>query len=229
MPQRADLARGDARLHVGVGGRIAPVETDVQREAGLAACGDGTFGIPACQRERLLHEHMFTRARRGDDLRRVLRMRRGEHDGIDASVGQHVLVARREREAEARLERLLAGGIAGDRRGKGELVALAVYGLDQPRAPMPGSADRDAQHAILPFGRANRTGIGTSTVHPEPKPPRRRFPASSGAPTLAEPHITSLKALRAAEAACTRCPLYKDATQVVPGEGPCARAHHDGR
>jgi uracil-DNA glycosylase len=35
-----------------------------------------------------------------------------------------------------------------------------------------------------------------------------------------ELEITSLKALRAAEAACTRCPLYKYATQVVPGEGP---------
>ena len=35
--------------------------------------------------------------------------------------------------------------------------------------------------------------------------------------------IRSLKALRAAEAECTRCPLYKFATQVVPGEGP-ARA-----
>ena len=34
------------------------------------------------------------------------------------------------------------------------------------------------------------------------------------------PSITSLKALRAAEAACTRCSLYKHATQVVPGEGP---------
>lgn len=32
--------------------------------------------------------------------------------------------------------------------------------------------------------------------------------------------IGSLKALRAAEAGCTRCPLYKNATQVVPGEGP---------
>ena len=30
----------------------------------------------------------------------------------------------------------------------------------------------------------------------------------------------SLKELAKAEAACTRCPLYKDATQVVPGEGP---------
>ena len=34
------------------------------------------------------------------------------------------------------------------------------------------------------------------------------------------PNIESLKALRAAEAACTRCPLYRNATQVVPGEGP---------
>jgi len=38
-----------------------------------------------------------------------------------------------------------------------------------------------------------------------------------------KPAIKSLKALRAAEAECTRCPLYKNATQVVAGEGP-ARA-----
>ena len=35
----------------------------------------------------------------------------------------------------------------------------------------------------------------------------------------AEP-IRSLRQLAAAEAACTRCPLYRDATQAVPGEGP---------
>jgi DNA polymerase len=34
------------------------------------------------------------------------------------------------------------------------------------------------------------------------------------------PHIRSLNALRDAEVACTRCPLYRNATQVVPGEGP---------
>jgi DNA polymerase len=36
----------------------------------------------------------------------------------------------------------------------------------------------------------------------------------------APPNIKSLRALAAAEAECTRCPLYKFATQVVPGEGP---------
>jgi uracil-DNA glycosylase len=35
--------------------------------------------------------------------------------------------------------------------------------------------------------------------------------------------VRSLKMLRAAEDKCTRCPLYKYATQVVPGEG-AARA-----
>jgi len=32
--------------------------------------------------------------------------------------------------------------------------------------------------------------------------------------------IKTLAQVRAAEAECTRCPLYRDATQAVPGEGP---------
>jgi uracil-DNA glycosylase len=34
------------------------------------------------------------------------------------------------------------------------------------------------------------------------------------------PPIKSLRKLADAEAECRRCPLYKDATQAVPGEGP---------
>jgi uracil-DNA glycosylase len=43
-------------------------------------------------------------------------------------------------------------------------------------------------------------------------------------PLLKEPfpEVTTLDALRAEEAQCTRCPLYQFGTQVVPGEG---RAH----
>src|SRR5262249_36991809 len=36
--------------------------------------------------------------------------------------------------------------------------------------------------------------------------------------------IPSLHKLREAEAECTRCPLYRGATQVVPGEGPAQAA-----
>jgi DNA polymerase len=39
-------------------------------------------------------------------------------------------------------------------------------------------------------------------------------------PTEDMPRIGSMEALRETEAACPRCPLYKHATQVVPGEGP---------
>ena len=34
------------------------------------------------------------------------------------------------------------------------------------------------------------------------------------------PVVTSLSALRAAENECRRCPLYRNATQAVPGQGP---------
>lgn len=42
----------------------------------------------------------------------------------------------------------------------------------------------------------------------------------------AEPHapIKSLRQLSDAEAHCTRCPLYRDATQAVPGDGPSRAA-----
>ncbi len=36
---------------------------------------------------------------------------------------------------------------------------------------------------------------------------------------VSEDKIKSLHSLAEAEAACTRCPIYRDATQVVPGEG----------
>ncbi len=38
--------------------------------------------------------------------------------------------------------------------------------------------------------------------------------------TVTERPIKSLRQLAAAETGCTRCPLYRDATQAVPGEGP---------
>ena len=37
---------------------------------------------------------------------------------------------------------------------------------------------------------------------------------------MSDPIPGSLAQLRQAEAQCTRCPLYRKATQVVPGEGP---------
>jgi uracil-DNA glycosylase len=38
--------------------------------------------------------------------------------------------------------------------------------------------------------------------------------------TQTQEPIRSLRQLAAAEESCTRCPLYRDATQAVPGDGP---------
>src|SRR5712671_5321505 len=90
--------------------------------------------------------------------------------------------------------------------------------------------------------RASHTRAPSGSFRPCPKvivSPHRFMPASIAWPRRAargtirpdrhcmvmddRPDIRSLSALRAAEAACRRCPLYRTATQVVPGEGP-ARA-----
>jgi uracil-DNA glycosylase len=54
----------------------------------------------------------------------------------------------------------------------------------------------------------------------------RRLPRMSSTTDLREPDesLSSLRELRQAEESCTRCPLYKDATQAVPGEGPIGAA-----
>src|SRR4051812_35680042 len=50
---------------------------------------------------------------------------------------------------------------------------------------------------------------------------QRMSPASDIAATPDEgPVVKSLSALRTAENECRRCPLYKNATQAVPGQGP---------
>jgi uracil-DNA glycosylase len=53
--------------------------------------------------------------------------------------------------------------------------------------------------------------------------PTRKMQAEGGAMVPVNdgaPLATSLKALRELEQACRRCPLHKNATQAVPGEGP---------
>src|ERR1700728_3594461 len=51
-----------------------------------------------------------------------------------------------------------------------------------------------------------------------------RIKHSSDMNEIAATSITSLRQLAAYEETCTRCPLYRDATQAVPGEGPTRAA-----
>jgi uracil-DNA glycosylase family protein len=51
-----------------------------------------------------------------------------------------------------------------------------------------------------------------------------RIKHSSDMNEIAATSITSLRQLAAYEESCKRCPLYRDATQAVPGEGPSRAA-----
>src|SRR5437899_12464132 len=60
-------------------------------------------------------------------------------------------------------------------------------------------------------------------VTPEVRVMARRLVASDTAVAPVDdkaPVVRSLSGLREAENECHRCPLYKNATQAVPGEGP---------
>src|SRR4051812_49468907 len=52
--------------------------------------------------------------------------------------------------------------------------------------------------------------------------PKRRVATDSAAASVDDgaPVVRSLSGLRKAENECRRCPLYRNATQAVPGEGP---------
>src|SRR3974390_2835020 len=109
---------------------------------------------------------MLASLRGGNGLAGVLRMRRGEDDGIDVSIAQHVFVARGQFQSEARGQFTLAVQMARDHGGKADLAALALHGFDEPRAPMACSADCRTQHTSAPSLRAeaNRTDREPSTV-----------------------------------------------------------------
>src|SRR5262249_10649723 len=88
-----------------------------------------------------------------------------------------------------------------------------------------GSRNTSTALELPPRGRnelvtlAARAAIATRTKRPDAAGMRGH---SELRDALQGEHARSLTELREAEAACTRCPLYRFATQVVPGEG---RAH----
>jgi DNA polymerase len=52
------------------------------------------------------------------------------------------------------------------------------------------------------------------------KPCVRESPVKTESQEHLQAPVKSLRQLAEAEESCTRCPLYRDATQAVPGEGP---------
>ena len=72
---------------------------------------DRRFGVFLRQRKRLLAEDVLSGRGGGDHLRRVHRVRRREHDGIDHRIGQQRLVALGELDAAVRRRTTATSGV----------------------------------------------------------------------------------------------------------------------
>src|SRR5581483_3092913 len=127
----------------------APVVAEPERRAGALDRLDRGLGVGARERERLLAEDVLAGVRGGDHLRRVLRVRRREDDGVDLRVGEQLLVASGQAEA-LRLRELLHLRPHRSRRAGDEAdrVARALDGLDQRLAPPAEADDRCVHHGL---------------------------------------------------------------------------------
>ncbi|MFO1124068.1 MAG: UdgX family uracil-DNA binding protein [Methylocystis sp.] len=83
------------------------------------------------------------------------------------------------------------------------------YWRNLPEAPLIGPLIRDAA------ARSSEMVAAKSKA-----PPRYAQKAMAATADVLASEAGSLSALAQQESGCTRCPLYKNATQVVPGEGP---------
>jgi uracil-DNA glycosylase len=98
----------------------------------------------------------------------------------------------------------------------------------EPVAVSPGQSTQKDDHGALVGGAViscRQQSNLISSLYPRHVAARwlavEPEPARSHSSSVKDPRaIGSLDALQGAEASCTRCPLFRNATQVVPGEGP---------
>src|SRR6202044_3131623 len=73
-------------------------------------------------------------------------------------------------------------------------------------------------------GRWRGSELKSSDGCSEIKQSKRKRPVKAEPPEDLPAPVKSLRQLAKAEESCTRCPLYRNATQAVPGEGPSRAA-----
>ena len=121
---------------------------DRQRDAGFARRLDRGLRARVIERDRLFHQNVLARRRRLLDLLGVLTVRRGQHDGVDAGIGQDrvEIVDQTHAFVAAEIFRLGArAGVAGD---KADVVGRVLHRIHQRASPTPQSDDGGANHVV---------------------------------------------------------------------------------
>ena len=104
------------------------------------------FGVLPRQGKRFFGKHVLAGFGGGDDLLGVLRVRRRQHDGVDARIGQHLAVIVVER--KILLFRVVHGFLerARDAGDDADLVAFALDAVDEVLSPAAEADDGCVDH-----------------------------------------------------------------------------------
>ena len=165
----AELAGADHVAQLGHFRMETAIVTECERDAGLAHRGDGILRFALGERERLLAVHVLPGRRRGDHLRGMHGMRRGQNHRIDPRVREQLIVTRREPQTLLLGERLDLRCHRASGAGH-EADGVAVLGrLNKRLAPPAKSDDAGFDHSENSSGNVGGLAEGVT----------RRFIASS--------------------------------------------------
>ena len=128
---------------------VPPVESHRQHAPGVRARLRRGLGARPRQRERLVGEDVLTGTRGRDDLLGMLRVRRREHDRIDARVLEGLRVVVHESEAVSRSEGRRQLRRARNAGREADLVGLVSRALDEVLSPAAHAHDGGSDHTRL--------------------------------------------------------------------------------
>ena len=98
LHDRAEFAGINHALHLDERRAKAPIVTDAEHNAGIAARLDCARGINRIERKRFFAEHVLGVRRCRFDLGRMQRMRRHQNHGADRWIGERILVIASDRQ-----------------------------------------------------------------------------------------------------------------------------------
>jgi hypothetical protein len=122
------------------------VGADPQHHPSLSAGIDRAHRVGLVQGQRLLAEDRLSCLCDSNDLVSVQRMRRRDHDRVDAAVGDHRGGLGDELESVLGRKVAVRFGVAADRAGKVQPIASALNRLDKGLAPPAETDDRGVDH-----------------------------------------------------------------------------------
>lgn len=124
---------------------VSDGEDDTGRVAGI----EHPRGVVAAECQRLFAEYVLLRGCRGDHLRQMQRMRRGEQNGIDGVVGEHGVEIGGQVEFMFGAKASRAFDVGLDRSGQFQ-AAVAVCCTNQVAAPAAEPDNRAMDHVRSP-------------------------------------------------------------------------------